>query len=157
MAIQRWDPQRDLVRLQENVKQMFEEVLGRTSWQSSAERTTAADWKPPLDLLEEPGHYLLRADLPGVAPADVELRIENGNLLVFGERKIGQAAYLRMERPTGRFSAQIALPPSVDRENIQANHCNGVLEVTLPKRKEEAPSRIEVAGVDGAVRDTQRV
>ncbi len=145
MAIQRWDPQRDLVRLQENVKQMFDEVLGRSSWQSSDERTTPADWKPPLDLLEEPGHYLLRADLPGVAASDVELRIENGNLLLYGERKIDQAAYLRMERPTGRFSAQIALPPSVDRQNIQANHCNGVLEVLLPKRKEEAPSRIEVA------------
>jgi HSP20 family protein len=155
MAIQRWDPQRDLVRLQENVKQMFEEVLGRSSWQSSAERNTAADWKPPLDLLEEPGHYLLRADLPGVVPSDVELRIENGNLIVVGERKMDQAAYLRMERPTGRFSAQIALPPSVDRQNIQANHCNGVLEVVLPKRKEETPSRIEVAGVDGAARRTQ--
>ena len=145
MAIQRWDPQRDLVRLQENVKQMFEEVLGRSSWQSSAERTTPADWRPPLDLLEEPGHYLLRADLPGVAASDVELKIENGTLLVYGERKIDQAAYLRMERPAGRFSAQIALPPSVDRHGIHANHCNGVLEVVLPKRKEEVPSRIEVA------------
>ena len=76
--------------------------------------------------------------------ADVELRIENGNLIVYGERKIDQAAYLRMERPTGRFSAQVALPPSVDRQKIHANHCNGVLEVMLPKRKEEAPSRIEV-------------
>ena len=146
MAIQGWDPRRDLVRLQENVKQMFGGVLGRSSWQSSAERATAADWKPPLDLLEEPGHYLLRADLPGVAASDVELKIENGNLLVYGERKIDQAAYLRMERPTGRFSAQIALPPSVDRHRIHATHCNGVLEVVLPKRKEEAPSRIEVAG-----------
>ncbi len=145
MAIQRWDPQRDLVRLQENVKQMFEEVLGRSSWQSSAERSRPADWKPPLDLLEEPGQYLLRADLPGVAAADVQLRIENGNLLVFGERKIDPAAYLRMERPTGRFSAQVALPPSVDRQRIQASHRNGVLEVMLPKREEEIPSRIEVA------------
>jgi HSP20 family protein len=146
MAIQRWDPQRDLVRLQESVKQMFEEVLGRSSWQDPAERSTPADWNPALDLLEEPGHYLLRADLPGVAPSDVELKIENGNLFVYGERKMAQASYLRMERPTGRFSARVALPPSVDHQKIQANHCNGVLEVTLPKRQEEPPSRIEVAG-----------
>ena len=145
MAIQRWDPQRDLVRLQENVKQMFEELLGRSSWHGATEKTTPTDWKPPVDLLEEAGHYLLRADLPGVSAADVELRIENGNLLVHGERKIKQAAYLRLERPTGRFSAQIALPPSVDRQNIRANHSNGVLEIMMPKRKEERTSRIEVA------------
>ena len=146
MAIQRWDPQRDLVRLQENVKQMFEEVLGRTSWQGSAERTTAAEWKPPLDLLEEPGQYLLRADLPGVAAPDVKLKIENGNLVVHGERRNMQAGHLRLERPAGRFLAQIALPPSVDRQNIRANHHNGVLEVVLPKRKQETPNHIEVAG-----------
>jgi HSP20 family protein len=118
MAIQRWDPQRDLVRLQVGVNRMFEEA----------------------------DRFVMRADLPGLAPSDVEIRIEKARLLLAGERKSDQAAYLRMERPFGRFSAQIALPSSVDPDGIRATHCNGVLEVLLPKKKEEARGRIEVAG-----------
>ena len=49
-----------------------------------------------------------------------------------------------MERPFGRFSARVALPPQVDRRRVQARHLNGVLEIVLPKRKEDAPSRIKV-------------
>ena len=51
-----------------------------------------------------------------------------------------------MERPNGRFSAKIALPESIDRERIRASHRNGVLEVVLPKRRGDAPSRVEIAG-----------
>ena len=146
MAIQRWDPQRDLVRLQQNVRQMFEEALGRSSSLGTAEPTAPGGWRPPLDLFEEAGHYVLRADLPGVPASDVELRIDNGNLILLGERKIDQEAYLRVERPSGRFAAQIGLPPSVDQDRIQAHHRNGVLEVVLPKKEHEQSSQIEVAG-----------
>jgi HSP20 family protein len=145
MAIQKWDPQRDLVRLQDNVNRMFEEVLGRSAAPDGGDRARPGDWKPPLDLFEEAGHYVLRADIPGVPPSDVEIRIEEGKLTLSGERKSDHAAYLRLERPFGRFSAQVALPPSVDRERIHANHRNGVLEIVIPKKREEAPSRIEVA------------
>jgi HSP20 family protein len=146
MAIQRWDPQRDLVRLQGDVNRMFEEVLGRSTVPEGGDRARPGDWKPPLDLFEQTGHFVLRADLPGVAPADVEIRIDRGSLVLSGERKLDQQSYLRMERPFGRFSAQIALPPTVDHHRIQASHRNGVLEVVLPKRREEAPTRIDVAG-----------
>jgi HSP20 family protein len=146
MAIQRWDPQRDLVRLQDNVNRMFEEVLGRSTAPDGGDRARPGDWRPPLDLCEEAGRFVLRADLPGVAPTDVEIRIEEGSLVLAGERRTEQEAYLRLERPFGPFSARVALPPSVDHDRIQANHHNGVLEVVLPKKREEAPSHIEVGG-----------
>jgi HSP20 family protein len=148
MAIQRWNPRRDLARLQVDVNRMFEEVLGRSGAPDGAESARPGNWTPPLDLFEESGHFVLRADLPGLSPADVEIRIEQDRLLLTGERKSDREAYLRMERPFGRFCAQVALPPSVDHERIHANHCNGVLEVVLPKKKktDEAPSRIEVFG-----------
>jgi HSP20 family protein len=146
MAIQRWDPQRDLVQLQGHVNRMFEEVLGRSTSPDGGDRARPGDWRPPLDLFEEAGHFVLRADLPGVPPSDVEIRIEDNRLVLAGERKPEQQSYLRMERPFGRFSARVALPPSVDRNRIHANHRNGVLEIVLPKKREEGPSRIEVAG-----------
>ena len=145
MAIQRWDPQRDLVRLQENVNRMFDEVLSRSAAPGGGDRAHPGDWKPALDLLEEGDQYLLRVDLPGVSPADVELRVDDGQLVLAGERRTDQEAYLRMERPFGRFSAKVALPPLVDRGRIHANHRNGVLGVVLPKKKSEEASRVEIA------------
>jgi len=146
MAIQRSDPQRDLVRLQENVNRMFDEVLGRSASPGGGDRVRPGDWKPAIDLLEAAGHFVLRADLPGVGPEDVEVRIESGHLELGGERKSDQDGFLRMERPYGRFSARIALPASVDCDRVQASHRNGVLEVVLPKKKQsETPSRVEVA------------
>ena len=146
MAIQRWDPQKDLVQLRSDVNRMFEEVLGRSSAPPDGDRTSPGDWRPPLDLFEESSHFLLRADLPGLAPSDVEIRIEDNRLLLAGERKVEPEACLRLERPFGRFSAQLALPSTVDPQRIHASHRNGVLEIILPKKKQEPRGRIDVAG-----------
>ena len=145
MAIQRWDPQRDLVRLQENVNRMFDEVLDRSET-PGADRVRPGDWKPPLDLFDDGEQYVLRVDLPGVAPGEVEIRLEDDRLELSGERRSDRETYLRMERPSGRFSARVALPPLVDRPRVRARHQNGVLEVVLPKKRDSEPSRVEIAG-----------
>lgn len=145
MAIQRSDPARDLQHLQERVRRMCDEALG-----SSGAAGGAATWTPPADLLEEPGRYVLRADLPGVGPAEVEVLVDQGCLVLRGERRrevqAPREGYLRAERPEGPFRLHIALPPSVDLQRIEASQRNGVLEVVLPKRGNEAPNRIPVAG-----------
>jgi HSP20 family protein len=149
MAIQRWDPLRDLVQLQEKMNSMFEEALSRTVGPDGSDSATSAAWKPPLDLFEEPERYVLRADLPGISASDVQVQVEDGTLNLRGERKldanVSREAYLRVERPYGRFSVQISLPPSVDQNGIEASHRNGVIEVVLPKKKESVPSRIEIS------------
>jgi HSP20 family protein len=119
MAIQRWDPLRDLLRIQERVNELFEDVLSRSGGPKGAETLTYTGWKPPVDVFEEAARYVLNADLPGVSSSDVELEIEDGTL-------------------------KISLPPSVDREKIGASHRDGVLEVVLPKRQDEVPSRVKV-------------
>jgi len=148
MAIQRWDPLRDLLRIQERVNELFEDVVSRSAGPKGAETLTYTGWKPPVDVFEEAERYVLNADLPGVSSSDVELEVEDGTLILRGERKIDPAvpreSYLRVERPYGHFSLQISLPPSVDREKIGASHRDGVLEVVLPKRLEEVPSRVKV-------------
>jgi len=91
---------------------------------------------------------VLRADLPGIGAADVQIQIEDGTLTLRGERKldasVSREAFLRVERPYGPFSVQVALPPSVDQSEIRAAHRNGVIEIVLPKKKESVASRIEV-------------
>ncbi|MDH3592552.1 MAG: Hsp20/alpha crystallin family protein, partial [Planctomycetota bacterium] len=108
----------------------------------------ASGWRPPVDLHEEDDAYVLRTDLPGVSASEVEIRVENGSLHLLGERRMdstpGRDAYLRVERPHGRFTVQVALPPSVDADEIRATHHNGVIEVRLPKRRARSASRIEI-------------
>jgi len=148
MAIQRWDPRRDLLDLQDRVSRLFEEALSRSGGGVDGSAPVGA-WKPPMDLFEEGHRYVLRADLPGVDASDVELHVEGGRLVLRGERRadagVARESYLRVERPYGAFSAQVALPPSVDAGGIRATHRNGVIEIVLPKRKEAGASRIDVA------------
>lgn len=138
------------MRLQQGMNRMFEDVLSRSSAPAGSPTAGAAGWQPPVDLFEERDRYVLRADLPGVLPGEVEVNVEDGNLTVRGERRaddqIAQDSYLRIERPNGRFAAHVALPTSVDPQRIEAQHKNGVLEIVLPKRREPGASRIEVIG-----------
>lgn len=144
MAIQRWDPVRDLVELQNRLNRMFEDVLSRSNGSGEGEE---AVWHPPVDLHEESGRYVLQVDLPGVSAEEVEIQIENGTLRLRGERRPregGAESFVRTERPRGPFSVQVALPPSVDARRVRASQRNGVVEVELPKRQSEPPNRIDV-------------
>jgi len=144
MAIQHWNPARDLHRLRDTVNRVFDETLASSIDAGPPDGT----WRPALDLFEEPERYVVRADLPGVGAQGVDLRVEEGTLVVSGERRTdgaaGREAYLRSERPSGRFAARIRLPPSVDISKIAATQRDGVLEVVLPKLREAAPPRIAV-------------
>jgi HSP20 family protein len=148
MAIQRPDPLRSLVELQDRMNRLFEETLSRSFEVAGPDSSQPTAWQPPVDLYEEPERYVLRADLPGVAAADIHLQVADGNLVVSGERKVddgvGREAFLRVERQHGRFSLQVSLPPSVEQGAIRASHRNGVLEVDLPKKKEDVAGKIQV-------------
>jgi HSP20 family protein len=109
---------------------------------------TAAAWAPAVDITEEDGAYVVRADVPGVDPKDIELNMENGVLTLRGERKSEfkeeKSNYHRVERITGSFYRRFTLPDTADSENISAKYANGVLEVRIPKQEKVLPRRIEV-------------
>ena len=148
MAIQRWDPLRDLREIRDRMNRLFDDVAARSPGSGNGETVESTGWQPPVDVFEVDDRYILRADLPGLTTADVKLAVEDGTLILRGERRqdgsVATDAYLRSERPHGRFSLQLALPPSIDRQKIRATHRAGVLEIVLPKRREDVPSRIEV-------------
>jgi HSP20 family protein len=148
MAILRSDPLRDLLRLQETMNRMFEDALARSGGGADAESLVTSGWRPPVDIFEQGSQYVLRADLPGVPPDGVEIEVEGEALVLRGERKpdaaVGRESHLRAERPHGKFSIQITLPPSVERSAIRASQRDGVLEVVLPKKEERAAARLKI-------------
>lgn len=106
-----------------------------------------AGWTPAMDFAETTDAYVIRADLPGVDPKGLELSVANGALEIKGERAVEAGEGLdwhRRERRAGAFSRTVNLPGEVDASKVTAESRNGVLTVTLPKREELRPRKIEV-------------
>jgi len=87
MAIQRWDPLRDLRDIRERMNRLFDDAAARDPRAGRAETVASTGWKPPVDVFEDGERYILRADLPGLSTSDVDIEVENGTLVLRGERK----------------------------------------------------------------------
>ena len=109
---------------------------------------SAADWTPAIDIIEEQDRFVLRADLPGVNPEDIEINMEKNVLSVTGERhqegKSEAERARRIERRSGRFSRRFTLPDTANAEAISATCANGILDVVIPKQAELQPRKISV-------------
>ena len=107
-----------------------------------------ADWAPAVDIIEEKNQFVLRADVPGVNPEDIDVSMDNGVLSVSGERLAiapdNDTGVQRIERASGRFLRRFTLPETADAEAIAAKCSNGILEVTIPKAPEIQARRITV-------------
>ena len=105
-------------------------------------------WVPAVDIFEEKDCFIVRADLPGVDPDDIEVNMENDVLTVSGERKNEERSEFegvsRIERVSGRFLRRFTLPETADADGIKATCRNGILEISIPKQAVLAPRRIAV-------------
>jgi HSP20 family protein len=150
MAIVRWEPFRELATLQNEVNRLFNTAFDTPA--PAGNGGTARRWMPAMDLVETGDHFVLRADLPGLAEDDVKIEVEDGVLTVSGERRSEheskQEGYHRVERAFGAFSRSLTLPRGVNAEAVEATFDKGVLEVRIPKPEESKPRRISI-GVGG--------
>ena len=110
-------------------------------------------WVPPMDLVEAEDHFVLKADLPGLAEGDVNIEVQDGTLTISGERKAEheqrEKGWYRIERSFGSFNRSLTLPDGVDADRIEASFADGVLEVHIPKPEERKPRRIEIKAANG--------
>ena len=148
MAMTRYEPFRDLFRLQDQLFKTFGEAYG-----SREESGLTGAWVPAVDVFEDNDAITLKLELPEVDAKDVDIQIEANQLTVRGERKLENSEnrdnYHRIERTYGAFSRSFTLPSTVDTEHISAESKDGVLRVVLPKRAETKPRQIRVQ-VDAA-------
>jgi HSP20 family protein len=109
---------------------------------------SVADWVPAVDIVEEKDRFVLRADVPGVKPEDIDVNMENGVLSVSGQRAEEATeeaeGVRRIERISGRFFRRFTLPETANAEAISAKSANGILEVVIPKQAEVKARRITV-------------
>lgn len=148
MAIVRFDPFRDMLSLQERMNRLFDESFRTMPRTGSEEDWSLGAWSPAVDIYEQNGNIVLKAELPGVDDKDVEVKVENNVLTLRGERKlegeVKRENYHRIERAYGGFTRAFTLPSVVDTEKIKADFKDGVLRMTLPKKEEARPKQISI-------------
>ena len=105
-----------------------------------------ATWRAPASIWEAENVFHIEMDAPGVAKEDVELTFDKGALQITLERKmpVGERTSWHNERGYGKISRSVSLPETVDPNTITAELTNGVLHVTITKRPEAQPKKIEV-------------
>lgn len=130
----------------EEIRQAFSQFFDNGD--SDASSVVTSQWAPRVDIKEESDRFVILADLPGIDPADVEVLMDKGILSIKGERSAEKRdeneKFSRIERRYGSFHRRFALPDSADPDGVTATGSNGVLEISIPKRPETTPRRIQV-------------
>lgn len=144
--IVRFDPFREIATLREDVNRLFSRAVG----DSGEER----GWLPAVDAVETDEALVITAELPGMEPSDIDVRITDSLLTISGERRheetSGEGAKRRIERSYGRFERSMTLPPNVNADEVTARCDKGVLTVRVPKAQQPEPRRVAVEGGQAA-------
>ncbi len=145
MAIIRWDPFRDLITLREKMNRLFEEAFTSRGEEKDLVSST---WTPSVDIYETEQSLVLSAEVPGLKEDDIEIKIEDNTLTIKGERKFEKETkeenYHRIERAYGSFYRSFTLPNYINQDKIEAEHENGVLKITMPKKAEMKPRQVKI-------------
>lgn len=128
------------------MKELFGRLFG--DMPPDEEVRPGVEWAPLVDVTETEKAVVVKADLPGIDPKEVEVSVEDGVLCIKGEKKeekeVKEKSAYKKERYIGKFFRSILLPGGADPEKIVASSCHGVLTVTIPRKPEMAPKRINV-------------
>ena len=156
MALVRWEPAREISSLQSEMNRLFSSFFEPAAATPDGVRR----WVPPMDLVEQDDHYVLQADLPGIAEQDVNVEVDGDVLTISGERRSEHEAskdgYRRVERAYGAFRRSLSLPDGIDPKAVAAHVDKGVLTVTIPKPEQRRPHTVQV-GVTSAPAAAQTI
>lgn len=146
MTLVEWSPRaRRLTRMHEINDDVIRDFFSHQHYPGA---TSAPNWVPPTDVVEETRQYLVTLDLPGMKREDISISLDKGVLSIQGERKREhesiEGGYTRYERASGSFTRTFSLPTIIDSKKIDAKYQEGVLTVVLPKSEEAHPRSIEV-------------
>lgn len=149
MAIMRWDPFGEMLRMQRDM----DRILSRmgTSETAGAAMTT---WMPRINVKQTGDDLSVHVELAGIKPEDVDIEVTDGMLTIKGERAAEEErkdeGWLVRESSFGSFERSMALPEGVDPNSIRAEFHEGMLEVHIPKALAAAKSTTTKIAISGA-------
>jgi HSP20 family protein len=143
MALARWNPWGQLFNLHDQMDQIFGQSFNQTLMPAGTPTVTL-----PLDIRQTDEAYFIEASVPGFAPDEVEVTLDENVLTIRGEHRQEKdetrSGYVRRERRHTSVLRQVGLPSEVKADEISAGFENGVLTVEVPRAQKAQPRRIEV-------------
>lgn len=148
-----WTP---LVTLRDEIDRLFDD-FGAGIWRTprarrfdpSAMFADTALLAPALEVVDRDGHYEIKAELPGLLPADIDVQLDERMLTISGalseEERDEKGDYLLDERRYGAFRRSLRLPAAADADKIAARLAQGVLTITIPKSAKASDTARKIA------------
>lgn len=147
MSILRWDPFEELREMQRSLDRLFDELTGRRPVRRREAREPVV-WEPAVEVYETDQEVVVRAELPGVDPKNVNVTVQDNTVTIEAEAKEEQEErgrnHLRRELRYGQFCRSLALPAEVKADQAKATYRNGVLELRVPKSERAKPKQVKV-------------
>lgn len=137
-----------ITQMQRDMEKMFTDL--RRNWDFQIEEASKFMKKfiPSLNVSEDDQKIIIRVDLPGVEPKDVNISLENNTLVIEGEKKEEKKSekeeFKLLESAYGHFKRVIALPEIIDPSKVEATYKNGILTVVLPKKEDVQKSKQKI-------------
>ena len=133
MVYARWDPFRDLIRIQHGLERLAAHG--------------PQGWAPAVDLCETSDAFVFTAELPGLSREQVRIDVVENRLTLQGRReaRVSCDKYHQVERGNGEFMRTFVLPHPVNADAVKADLVDGILTITVPKMPVETPRRVTVA------------
>lgn len=157
-AIRKWSPFSELATLHEEMDEFFRKTIGTMGGLTHGFWGREA-WYPTVESFVKEGNLVVRCEIPGMEPKDIDISIVGNTLTIKGERKTSKEAkredYLLSEVLYGSFERTLTLPEGVRADNIRANYKNGILEITMPAEKAALPRKVTVE-VEGAKEELKK-
>ena len=142
-TITRWEPFADLA----DMRSRFDRLLGDLA--DGRDR----EWIPAVDMMRDNGNLVVRAEVPGIKPEEIDIKVDAGMLTISGKHEEAteekDKEFVRRERRYGAFSRTMALPEGVDPKKIKATTTDGVLEIKVPLPKETASEPVTITPTAG--------
>ena len=133
MVFARWDPFRDLIRIQHGLERLASHG--------------PQGWAPAVDLCETTEAFIFTAELPGLSREQVRIDVQDNRVTLAGRReaRVSCEQYHQVERGHGEFMRTFVLPQPVNADGVTADLSDGVLTITVPKQPVDAPRRVVVS------------
>ncbi len=149
--LQTWKPFRELAPFREFERMRREmDRLWDSFFEGGLRRKAeeGREWFPSLDVAETKNELVVKCEVPGMDPKDIDISLSDGMLTIKDEKKQEreekEADYHLVERSYGSFSRSVQLPKEVQGDKINASYKNGILKITLPKSEEAKKKEVKI-------------
>jgi HSP20 family protein len=130
MLMRSWQPFTEIETIRQQLDKVFDQL-------ATTRDNSEAAWMPAMELVDAGDNFVLKAQLPGIDPKDIDVQVTPEAISISGERRYDNTdekpGYVRSEFRYGKFHRVLSLPAHIQNDSVQAEYKDGILTLTLPK------------------------